>query len=178
MEQTFDNNQLAGMMRSAASEVFATMLGLELKPLDAYVEADAPAPTAGLLSLIGFAGSWVGTGSFACGATMACKIADALFMTQHEAVEEEVLDAIGEMTNMILGNVKTGLEEVVGPMLLSIPTVIYGRNFIKRSLGKREWLVVPFESEGERIELQICITPNPHQDQVRPGFSRPFGVQV
>jgi CheY-specific phosphatase CheX len=71
---------------------------------------------------------------------------------------------VGEMTNMILGNVKTELEELLGPMFLSIPTVIYGRNFIKRSVGKREWLVVPFEMDNERLEIQICLAQNPNSN--------------
>jgi chemotaxis protein CheX len=60
---------------------------------------------------------------------------------------------------MILGNVKTLLEEELGPMGLSIPTVIYGRNFTTRSVGKSEWTVVPFTCLGEKVEIQICLAP-------------------
>ena len=58
-------------------------------------------------------------------------------MTESPAVNEEVLDAVGELTNMIIGNVKTVAEAIVGPLNLSVPTVIYGRNFTSRSLGKQ-----------------------------------------
>ena len=40
-----------------------------------------------------------------------------------------MLDAVAEVTNMIIGNVKTVLESRLGAMGLSTPTVIYGRNF-------------------------------------------------
>lgn len=178
MEQSFDRDQLTDLTRRATMDVFGTMLGMELTALEAYVEAEPPPASQGILALIGFAGTWIGTGSIYCSSSMACRIADNLLMATHTAVEEEVLDAIAEMTNMILGNVKTELEESLGPMLLSIPTVLYGRNFIKRSLGKREWVVVPFECEGERFEVQICMAPNHSHDTVRPGFQRPFGVHV
>jgi chemotaxis protein CheX len=58
---------------------------------------------------------------------------------------------------MILGNVKTTFEETLGPMGLSIPTVIYGRNFTTRSVGHCEWSVVPFELDGDYIEIQISL---------------------
>jgi chemotaxis protein CheX len=178
MEQQFDREQLVEMARRATTDVFGTMLGMDVTPLPAYVEAEPPPATAGILALIGFAGTWIGTGSIYCTSTMACRIADNLLLTTHTAVEEEVLDGIAEMANMILGNVKTELEESLGPMLLSIPTVLYGRNFIKRSLGKREWVVIPFESGDERFEVQICMMPNHSHEAVRPGFQRPYGVHV
>jgi chemotaxis protein CheX len=61
---------------------------------------------------------------------------------------------------MVIGNVKTGLEYELGPMGMSIPTIIFGKNFSARSAGSEEWLTVPFESEGERVEVKFCLIPN------------------
>jgi chemotaxis protein CheX len=177
MEETFDRNQLVRIARHATKDVFGTMLGMEIEPLEAYAESEPPVAAAGILSLIGFAGTWVGNGSFFCTAAMACSIADALLMAEHHTVDEEVLDAMAEMTNMILGNVKTELEAVLGPMLLSIPTVLYGRNFVKRSMGKREWIVIPFNCKEERFEIQICMAPNPNPEALR-NCLRPYGVHA
>ena len=85
-------------------------------------------------------------------ARSAQRISGALLMQEYSAVDEDVLDAIGEVTNMVLGNVKTALEEELGPMGLSIPTVIYGRNFTTRSVGKSQWTVVPFDCDGHRVD--------------------------
>ena len=81
-------------------------------------------------------------------------------MAPYDAINEDVLDAVAEVTNMIIGNVKTELEARVGPMGLSTPTVIYGRNFQTRSSGNQEWTVVPFTLDGERLCVQVCIAPN------------------
>lgn len=177
MEEKFDRDMLVQIARTAVTDVFGTMLGMDLELLDAYAETEPPAASVGILSLIGFAGPWIGTGSFFCSGTMGCQIADALLMSEHSVVDEEVLDAMAEMANMILGNVKTSLEETLGPMLLSIPTVLYGRNFIRRSMGKREWIVVPFNSGNERLEIQICMTPNPDPESAR-HVLRPYGVHA
>ena len=45
----------------------------------------------------------------------------------------------------------------LGPLGLSIPTVIYGRNYRALSGGNRERLVVPFQIEGHRMEVKICL---------------------
>jgi chemotaxis protein CheX len=175
-----DHHRLVSLVRTAVAEVFSTMLGLTVTPLDAYEDTASPSgPTAGVLALLGFAGAYAGTGSFSCSAPMACKISGALLMSEYDAVNEEVLDAIAEVTNMILGNVKSSLEEELGPMGLSLPTVIFGRNFVTRSLGRYTWSIVPFELEGEAIELQICLAPNQDgHESIRAGAARPFGVHM
>jgi chemotaxis protein CheX len=153
------HERLVAMTRTAAHEVFDTMLGIHLVELEAFVHSSAPGPSEGVLALIGLAGQWAGTGTFSCAAESAQRISGALLMQEYSSVDEDVLDAIGEVTNMVLGNVKTALEEELGPMGLSIPTVIYGRNFTTRSVGKSQWSVVPFECEGQRVEIQICLAP-------------------
>ena len=71
-------------------------------------------------------------------------MAGALLMSEYQSVDEDVMDAVAEVVNMVVGNVKTLLEERVGPLAFSIPTVIYGRNYKTRSAGVMEWTVVPF----------------------------------
>jgi chemotaxis protein CheX len=142
------------------------------------VERAPPHPTEGVVALIGLAGSWVGTGSISCSASFACRISAQMLMTKIESVGEEVLDAVAEVTNMIIGNVKTGLEEHLGPMGLSIPTVVYGRDFTARSAGEGEWTVFPFFDGEDRLDVRICLVPNRKPVlQVRPGYSHPSTLQ-
>jgi len=75
-------------------------------------------------------------------------------------VNEDVLDAISEIANMISGNFKTIAETYLGPLGLSIPTVVYGLNFSARTAGKEKWMVVPFACGDEIIEFKVCLTPN------------------
>lgn len=169
---------LAGLAHRAAMDVFSMMLGMEAQIQPYRLEAESGSSSGGILGLIGFSGSWNGTASLCCTPAMACRIADALFMTPHPAVEDEVLDAVAEMTNMILGNVKTELENELGPMALSIPTVIYGRNFIKRSLIKQDWVVAPFSSDGEVLEVHLCVVPSQKTEPHRHGFQRALSLQL
>jgi len=173
--QPIPEAELVHAIQQATDEVFTTMLNLTLTPGDMFVEKADPAPTSGVVSLIGLAGTWVGSGSLFCSAEFAIKIASALLMTEYEAMNEDVLDAVAEVTNMIIGNVKTALENRLGAMGLSTPTVIYGRNFQTRSTGTQEWTVVPFYLDGTRMCVQLCIAPNTDSTKktTRTGFPIP-----
>jgi chemotaxis protein CheX len=167
--------ELAGFITAASTEVFSMMLGVDILPAEPFVQKTASAPASGVVSLVGLAGDWIGTGSLSCSAATACRLSSLMLMTECEGVNEDVLDAIAELTNMIIGNVKTAIEERLGPMGLSVPTVIFGRNFQTRNAGNHEWVVVPFTYEEERLHVQLCLLPGNENAQktTRPGFPMP-----
>jgi chemotaxis protein CheX len=142
----------------SSEEVFSTMLGVELAPGERSVERGAPDPNDGVVSFIGLAGSWAGTGSICCSPALACRICAQMLMTESPAVNEEVLDAVAELTNMIIGSAKTELELTLGPLGLSIPTVVFGRNFRTKSAGTTEWLVVRYPWEDDILVVKVCLT--------------------
>ncbi len=152
-------DKIVELVRHATKDVFGTMLGIELEDCEAKLDVTVPGPTEGVVALVGLAGQWAGSGTFCCSAESAKRVAGQLLMQEFKAIDDEVLDAIGEVTNMVLGNVKTALEEELGPMGLSIPTVIYGRNFTTRSVAKSRWTVVPFVCLGEVVEVHLCLAP-------------------
>ncbi|MGH9628018.1 MAG: chemotaxis protein CheX [Bryobacteraceae bacterium] len=176
--QPITNEDLFAMVCGATQEVFATMLNLELQVGNGYVDNAAAVSTNGIVSFVGLAGAWAGTGSISCSASFACKISSQLMMSEYTAVDDDVLDALAEVTNMIIGNVKTALEERVGPMGLSIPTVIYGRNFTSRTLGKQEWAIVPFRYGNEHMEIQVCLSPQKEGMRPRPAFAGESTLQI
>jgi len=48
---------------------------------------------------------------------------------------------------------------LLGPLGLSTPTVIYGRNVRARNLNGQLWTTVPFDCEGGLVEVKICLGP-------------------
>jgi chemotaxis protein CheX len=172
------NNQfLVKSVVSAARDVCGMMLGLEAEPGEAYVDQSAPTETERVVALIGLAGPWIGTGMVSCTPALACRISSLMLMTAYESVTEDVLDAMAEMANMIFGNVKTELEEELGGgMGLSIPTVIFGRNFATRSVGKQSWTVVPVHIGNDVMELRICLAKNHEFETSARSQMRPYAV--
>ncbi len=151
--------EMAGAISSATNEVFTTMLDLEISP--GQIEGDSPTSSraSGVIALLGLAGEWVGNGRVCCTPEFGCKMASQLLMQPYTAVNEDVLDAIGEVANMIIGNVKNALEERLGTLSLSTPTVIYGHNFEARSVGVRERITISFNSGSEQLQVQLSISP-------------------
>jgi chemotaxis protein CheX len=152
---------------TASREVFETMLGMHLE-IDPSVMRNRIEPETfhGVVALVGVAGPWTGTGHISCSPLFAQKVAGALLMTEYESVNEDVLDAVAEVANMIIGNVKTFFEERLGPLGLTVPTVIYGRNYQTRSAGVKDWVLVRVHSGEETMDVNFCLMPSRAQHHV------------
>jgi chemotaxis protein CheX len=153
-----EHDKLVEYVHTATAEVFSTMLGMELTPKPEHLDQTPPMISDGVMALVGLAGTWTGAGVITCDAAFAIQVCNHLLMAEETSVNEDVLDAMGEVANMIIGNFKTLAEDHVGPLGLSIPTVIYGRNFTSRSIGDNAWVVLPFEWNGDLIEIRICLS--------------------
>jgi chemotaxis protein CheX len=176
--EAIDQQVLARVVQASAADVFSTMLGLSISPGEHYLEKMPPSPADGVVSLIGLAGQWAGTGCISCSGQVACTLASKMLMLPFDAVGEDVLDVVAELTNMVIGNVKTGLEEFLGPMGLSIPTVVYGKNFAARSAGEGEWTVYPFRVGEDGFEVKMFLAPNRRASiPIRPGFQNTCSLQ-
>ena len=166
------SDEIVDMVVKATTEVFGTMLNLPLDTAQAHLEPVHPATYDGVVALIGLAGPWTGTGRISCSPEFACAMAGGLLMSEFESVDEDVMDAVAEVANMVVGNVKTLLEERVGPLGLSIPTVIFGRSYKTRSAGVMEWTLVPFRCGSEVMEVRFNLieTPRVNYPMMRPEF--------
>jgi len=161
-------DDLVQSLSRAVENVFSTMLGATVVPGEVTFENGAPDAHDGVLSFIGLAGSWAGTGCVSCSPVLACRVCSQMLMTENTAVNEEVLDAVAELTNMIIGSVKNDLEEELGPLGLSIPTVVFGKNFRAKSAGHAEWIVRRFHWDSEVFEVRICLAPTERPAALQP----------
>jgi chemotaxis protein CheX len=169
MELPLTYDDIAKIVRANTENVFSTMLGLPVQARPATREPISLGPAGGVIALVGFAGQWSGSGTIRCSAELACAISGKLLMTDFDQVNEEVLDAMGEIANMIVGNFKDDAADKLGPLGLSTPTVIYGTNFQTRNWNGQSWIAVPFDCESELYEVKICLVPSHAlQEPLRP----------
>lgn len=155
------SEHITAAIEKATTDVFSTMLGLEAVLQTPTMDHSCPSINEGVMAFVGIAGTWVGNGVISCDAAFACKLSDAFMMTEASTMNEEVLDSIGELANMVIGNFKTEAESEVGPLALGVPTVVYGRNFRSRSLGTNDWLVLPFMCGENAFEVRIWFSKAP-----------------
>jgi chemotaxis protein CheX len=163
MIDRLSSEEIASAVRTAAHELFSTMLQLPLQEGVSYDETAEPESLDGVVALVGIAGSWTGTGRIECSPRFACRLAGAMLMQPYEAVNEDVLDAVAEVSNMIIGNVKNIFEDKLGPLALSVPTVIFGRNYRTHSSGLPKWTVVPFQTGEDSWTISFCVIPTKPQ---------------
>ncbi len=147
-------------IQAAASLVFSTMLGKELTQAAAHEEVEAAVPSEGVFAQISLVGACSITALVNCSSEAACSIASALMMDDCPVVNADVLDAMAEIANMIMGNVKTDLDGQLGATNLSIPTVISGSQFSVHNKSKR-WIVLPFAMEGGDFSVKVCFEQPP-----------------
>jgi len=102
---------------------------------------------------VSITGEWEGTVAVACSDTLARLITGVFFGVEPaEADPSEVDDAIGEMANMIGGNVKALMP---APSQLSLPTVTTGVDYVVTFPGTREESREAFLVEGEAFFVSI-----------------------
>ncbi|MBJ6726895.1 chemotaxis protein CheX [Geomesophilobacter sediminis] len=109
-------------------------------------------------SMVGLAGSHCGVLAVHCPKPLALKIASNMLGMEVEEMGEDVNDAMGEIANMIGGDVKHIFSPGGGDLSLSIPTVIYGSDYVMESVSNTESLLMPFDCGGDRFLLSFTIS--------------------
>jgi len=108
--------------------------------------------------VIGFTGEARGAVVISMKKKMALKITSAITGKVHKTVDDDVVDAVGELINIIAGNVKQGLEDAFR-LVISLPTIIRGRDhtFVWPD-SKARVICIPFTvSEEDSFTLSIAL---------------------
>jgi len=161
METPISNDEICSLLVTHTVQVFSMMLDLCVSPRSTAIQQNLDGGGGGIIALVGFAGMWKGTGSVSCGSELACQLTSKMLMAEFPSVDEQVLDVIGEITNMIIGNFKTSAESLLGPLGMSTPTVLHGSDFHARTLNGQLWTSVTFECEGKMLEVRVSLAPSP-----------------
>jgi chemotaxis protein CheX len=130
--------------------VWSTTFGFAIEALP-EVPPDREEPV--LTAFVLLAGGWDGALMIQCPATLARRCASQMFDSPMDAVtESDVNDALGELANMIGGNLKSLIP---GSCTLSLPAVVDGRDHGVRVPGSHPLMRLAFASEGG--EVVVCI---------------------
>jgi chemotaxis protein CheX len=135
---------------------FETMLGCEARRGALSVKGDCHASHL-ISGVIGLTGKAVGTVVLSLSEQVALKAASVLLMAEMAAVNEEVLDAVGELTNMIAGAAKAQLEEL--EMRVSLPNVITGRDHLIHFPSNVTPIVIAFDTDWGPLSVEVGLAP-------------------
>ena len=111
----------------SVEEVFGLMLGTPVT-----VSETAVAPTnipITLTAVIGLAGALSGAYSVVVNEATAKQIAAIMLGIEVTSLDDNVYDALGEITNILAGAWKSKIESLHAACLLSVPTVVTGTHY-------------------------------------------------
>ncbi len=131
-----DRLDLKGFVAHSVQHVFQTMLSMALT-------AGEPPPRERIadgrhiVGTVGFAGTVMGNVSLLVSLEFAREMTAAMLGLSAEEIggEEEVKDVVGEVCNMVGGDLKSRLCDAGFPCSLSIPTITSGERFQIESKG-------------------------------------------
>jgi chemotaxis protein CheX len=134
-----------------AEDIWAAMLGLELHVTHELAEPD---PQVRLVTgAVQITGDWEGAVTVQGSESFARRAAAAMFMMDVDDVgDEELSDTVGELANMVGGNVKS---ELGGSAQLSLPAVTIGREYTLSVPGSATRDLVTLDCDGDRIVLTL-----------------------
>ena len=143
-----------------AKEVFETMIFMALEEI---TDQTPEMEDVTLLGTITFKGNLEGCLGICCGLNCARTIAaNMLGMDPDDEISDaDINDAVGEVANMVMGAVKSRIQDEVGNVEVSIPSVVQGME-LRNSLGERaSELVIPANLEEEyNVRLSLLYREN------------------
>ena len=142
----------------AVSKTLETMVGCKVTREPPQIKKDKSAlyPVSGI---IGLSGVIVGTVVLTMSEALALKSASAMLMEEYTDFNNDVFDAVGELTNVIAGNAKAQLEEY--KLSLSLPNVIFGRDAELRFPERCQPISIPFQTDFGPMAIEIGFTEPP-----------------
>jgi len=154
-----DARKLAEIIRNATHSVFSTMLGTELAAQSPF-EDPQPFQQSEVTGFIGMAGEFAGYVSIHVTRAQATDFTARLVGVDVEEItsEDEIRDAVGEITNMLAGNVKTALA-AMGVVEIALPTVVMTPKAELRVRGAHG-VAVPFEDYTGVFHVEVVLSDN------------------
>ena len=150
--------RLKTAIEASTIQVFETMLSLSLQ-LRGAIEQEDYSYTGDIVGIIGIAGKEV-RGSIAVhlDTALANQATSLLLSTPLESLSEEyVLDAVGEIANMVAGGVKAEGENNDILFDISVPTVVAGKEYTINFKDGAQPSVVPFHIDSGKLKVEFCV---------------------
>ena len=134
-------------------DVWESFTGRTIELVDDQVRPDGDV-TVGCVTVTG---EWQGNVLLACPAQLARMAASAMFdLPAAQLDDEQVADALGELTNMIGGNIKSLIP---GPSRLSMPTVTVAASSTILMPGGALLSMISLACEGLVLTVSVWMMP-------------------
>jgi len=141
---------------SATINVLETMAFIKCKAEKPYLKKDDVAK-GDVTGVIGITGASNGTIAVTFEEETILKIVSNMFGEEMTKLNNEVADAVGELTNMISGQARRELEENGKIFEAAIPSVVAGKNHQITHYTDGPKIAIPFTTDGGRFTIEVCL---------------------
>ena len=151
-------DHLAETLSACARDVFETMVGRMLD--ERTPRPDPVCPAGNIVGTVGFTGSSAGLVVFQTSYEAARAITASLLGSDEEdaSSRDDVIDAIGEVTNMIAGSFRTRLAIEGDAWAITVPTVTLGSDFYMTPVTTGRRTVLPFVMDDQDVFVELVLT--------------------
>ncbi|KAA0257738.1 chemotaxis protein CheX [Deferribacter autotrophicus] len=139
--------------------VFETMLGLRPKKEELFIKKDDE-PSFDISGIIGLTGQAVGSVVISFPESLALKVVSKFIGEDKKSVDDEVVDAVGELINMIAGGAKKIFTDKGLKFKISIPNVVTGKGHKIKRPSNVPCLGVKFKIDNEVFVIEVSLKEN------------------
>ena len=143
---------------ASLKHTFHTMLSCEIHLGEMVLKEDNRAQHQ-ISGVIGLSGKAVGTVVVSFSESVALKAASTMLLTQATEINDDVLDAVGELTNMVAGAAKVELEEY--NLMSSLPNVVTGSGHEIHFPSDVTPVSISFDTDWGPLSLEVGFTEVP-----------------
>ncbi len=140
---------------SATVEVLETMAFTKANVGKPYLKKEEIA--AGDVSgVIGLTGERNGSVSVSFAEECILKIVSNMLGEEYSVVNDDIKDAVGELTNMISGQARKTLDGIGYKFDAAIPTVVVGKDHVISHISSGPMIAIPFDTPNGSFTIEIC----------------------
>jgi chemotaxis protein CheX len=144
----------------ATRDVFRTMVCQDIQAASPPVDGSALKPGSNVVGTVAFAGSTSGVVAFYSTLSTARELTAMMLGIEPSAVNGELPDAIGELTNMIAGSFRTRMAHQGNEAwAISVPSVTIGSDFHTKYISDKVLRALcPFGVGSDEVFVELIIT--------------------
>jgi len=142
----------------AVLHVLSTMANVSAAPGKPYINKKRKAQ-GDVTGLIGFTGTTTGTMSVTMSKGAILKIVNSMLFESYTEIDDDIADAVGELTNMIAGQARNTLSEHGMSLQASTPSVVVGKGHTLDHIASAPILAIPFSTEDGNFVVEVCLSP-------------------
>jgi chemotaxis protein CheX len=151
--------QHAQIIIDSTQEIFSSMIMLEVTPGEPFNRKQSMLKDS-ISGIIGLAGNTKGLLAIHLPTKAALAVTTAFLGMDVDEIDEDVRDAIGELANMLGGNIKSALDPKGSEIQLSMPSSISGEEYSIDCIADADEISVPFDLDGTTFLVELQLAPD------------------